>query len=871
MSADTPVMRQYRKIKKNYPDSILMFRLGDFYEMLFDDAKVASKVLGLALTSRDKNSKDPVPLCGVPYHSVESYITKLLESGTKVAICDQVENPKLAKGIVARRVTRVLTPGAVLDTEKLDSKTSNYIAGIWKGKSGWGLAYADISTGEFKTTELEGMRDLRRELAHIEPKEVLLSESLAADRELTGYLASSWDPLLTTVEDWVWELDSAREILKDHFGTVSLEPFGIDKKNDAVRASAAVIHYLEETQMDDMPKFAELTSYDSGDYLSIDEFTKSNLELLKTLRLGAKTGTLLWVLDRTQTAMGGRLLKQWINYPLRDVEKIRKRHEAVGELLASPGALAALRRALSEICDMERLIGRISTSYARPSDLAALRDSSFFIAALKDICSEFDSSLLEVIRDEMDELADIRETLQGALVDSPPNSLRDGGVIREGFSEELDGLRSIKSDGKRWISELETGEREKTGITSLKVGYNRVFGYYVEVTKSNLHLVPESYIRKQTLVNAERYITPELKEFEEKILRAEERIADLEKELFEGLRAGVAAEAGRVRHTAALIGALDVLTCLADVADAYDYVRPEVNSTGVIDLKESRHPVVERIDLGERFVPNDVRLDMDENQLLIITGPNMAGKSTLMRQVALIVIMAQMGGFIPARSGRIGVVDKIFTRVGASDDLTRGQSTFMVEMVETAFILRHATKRSLVIFDEIGRGTSTFDGMSLAWAVAEHIYKLGTKTLFATHYHELAELAVSKKRVQNYNIYVKEAGDGIVFLRKLLPGATSHSYGIEVARLAGVPYGVIKSARGVLAKLEKAQSNLAASITGGQPRLFSDREKPAGEEKANPKHPVIKELEGIDLESMTPIDALNLLAELKKSLDEEDG
>ncbi|MCH8028819.1 MAG: DNA mismatch repair protein MutS [Candidatus Dadabacteria bacterium] len=868
MGKDTPMMSQYRKIKKEYPDSILMFRLGDFYEMFFEDARVASKILGLALTSRNKSSENPVPLCGVPFHSVETYITRLLESGHKVAICDQIEDPKSAKGIVERKVTRVLTPGAVLDTEKLDSKTNNFIAAIWKGKGGYGLAHADVSTAAFRTTAYPTQREVIEELSHLEPREVLLPERLYEDKDLTYSMSSRWDPLLTVVESWVWDLETARDALTDHLGTGTLEPFGLEGYPDAVIASGAIIHYLEDTQMDDMPRFPNIRYYDASEYLSLDEFTKTNLELRYTLRGKKKVNTLLWVLDKTNTAMGGRLLKQWLSYPLIDLDKIKLRQDAVEELLSSPGVLSALRKTLREICDMERLMSRICTSYAKPTDLAALRDTSYFLCTVKGLLESSDCVLLEKIFKEFDELGDLAGELEGALVESPPGTVRDGGVIKEGYSSELDELRLIGSDGKKWISDLEVRERNKTGIGSLKVGFNKVFGYYLEVTKTNLALVPYGYIRKQTLVNAERYITQELKEFEEKILGAEEKIIELERAIFEQLRQRVAAQDHRVRFTAELIGIMDVLCSFAEVSEVYDYVRPDVNNTGVIDLRESRHPVVERMELGERFVPNDIRLDLDENQLLVITGPNMAGKSTVMRQLALIVIMAQLGCFVPARSGKIGLVDKIFTRVGASDDLARGQSTFMVEMVETAYILRHATKRSLVIFDEIGRGTSTFDGMSLAWAVAEHIYKLGARTMFATHYHELAELGVSRKRIKNYNVYVKEEGGKIVFLRTLVPGATSHSYGIQVARLAGVPDEVIKTAKSILEKLEKAGRNIDGSLSGTQIGLFSKLEDGTQEEMSEDEREVVRELKTLDPMSITPLDALNMLSELKKRLNE---
>lgn len=859
-------MRQYKRIKSDYPDSILMFRLGDFYEMFFEDAHIASRILGIALTSRNKNSASSVPLCGVPIHSAESYITRLIEAGYKVAICEQVEDPRKSTGIVERRVTRVLTPGAVLDTERLDSKSGNYVASLFRDRSGFGIAYADVSTGEFRTTVVQTLSDVGSELLRIEPKEILLREGLK--EELKEVLPSLGSPLITVLEPWVWDYESARGVLLSHFGTLTLDAFGVERHPSSVVASGAIVYYLEKTQMDDLPRLSDLAYYDRTQYLVMDDFTVANLELTRSLRGGGREGTLLWVLDKTLTPMGGRLLKQWILFPLVDVEKIRIRQDATAELVENPSLRAAIRKALKGVSDLERLIGRICTSYAKPQDLAALRDSVHFIKAIKNMGKGASSSLLEVVIEQIDDLSDLALLLEGAIVESPPPSLRAGFVIKEGFSSELDELRAIRRDGRKLIAELEARERQRTGIGSLKVGYNAVFGYYIEVTRPNLHLVPQDYTRRQTLSGAERFVTAELKELEAKILGAEERIEELERELFEEIRKRVAGCAQRIRRTAAHIATLDVLCSFAETAEAYGYARPAVDDSSTLVLKESRHPVVERMELGERFVPNDVCLDSHTSQLLIITGPNMAGKSTLMRQVALTVIMAQMGSFIPAQSGRIGIVDKIFTRVGASDDLARGRSTFMVEMVETAYILRQATPRSLVIFDEIGRGTSTFDGMSLAWAIAEYMYKLGARTLFATHYHELSELAVSRKRIKNYNVYVKQDGEKIVFARKLVPGASSHSYGIDVARLAGVPEDVIKGAKAILGRLERSHTKLAGSMTGGQIGLFESLGDCSTEEmvKTEAEDSVIREILSLDLDSITPLDAMLKLSQFKERL-----
>jgi DNA mismatch repair protein MutS len=856
------MIKQYMKIKREYPDTILFFRLGDFYEMFFEDAHIASKILGIALTSRNKSEKNSVPLCGVPYHSVEPYLAKLLEHGHKVAICEQVEDPKLAKGIVKRKVTKILTPGVILDPEKLDSKSNNFLASLYYDGMTYGLAYADISTGQFKTASFSSFDDLTEELSNLEPREVLLPEEFHQSEELISFFLRTCNPLITTLDSWVWELDRAKEILKDMLSSQTLEAFGLEDHPGLIIACGAVVHYLRETQVEDMPPLDAPTYYETADYLLVDESTKRNLELLRTIRGESKKGSLLWVLDETLTAMGGRLLKQWINYPLVDSTQIGERLDAVEELKSKPSLRRKLRTILKGISDIERLVARISTSSAKPRDLAALRDACGSICDTKGLLRDFTASLLLQIALELDDLTDVRGLLEKALVDEPPLSPRDGGIIRDGFSTELDELRLIKRDGKKWIAELEVKERESNRINSLKIGYNRIFGYYIEVTRPNLHLVPDAYIRKQTLINAERFITPQLKEYEEKILGAEDRTLEIEKELFEDIRKKVAKESDRVRRTASLVAALDVLSSLSEVADKYDYIKPQISDSGIIDFKESRHPVVERMDLGERFVPNDIRLDLQESQFLIITGPNMAGKSTLIRQAALIVLMAQMGSFVPAKEAMVGIVDKIFTRVGASDNLTRGQSTFMVEMVETAYIIRQATSRSLVILDEIGRGTSTFDGMSIAWAVAEFLHDLGCRTLFATHYHELAQLAISKGRVKNYNVFVKEDGEKIVFLRKFIPGAASHSYGIQVAKLAGVPERILKVAQRVLSNLEKAQSKLAGSIRGGQLGLFEKLEEKEGLEE----NEILEEIKGLDLQSMSPLQAFSKLMDIREKL-----
>ena len=854
-------MSQYLSVKKEYPDSILLFRLGDFYEMFYDDAKTASEILGIALTSRDRSKKNPVPLCGVPFHSAEPHISKLLGSGKKVAICEQVGDQKKTRGLVERKVVRVLTPGVVLDSENLESKSNNFLACVAEEKDGFALCFCDISTGEFRASFFRLPEDLVSELAHLGPKEILIPDSDSEPPWLKPLLDASPRTLVTRVDSWKWELERCREILTDGFAVLTLEALEIEKEPGCVRACGALFDYLRETQKDFMPEVEFPKYYDTVDYMKIDEWTARNLELRSSTQ-GSPKYSLLGVMDETRSPMGGRLLRRWMSYPLLDTEEIKKRQEAVGKLLENLSAREDLMEALQKVGDLERLIHRIETPSARPRDLASLRDSSFYIERLCDAMRGLSSEALASLRERMDDFPDLRGYLESALVEAPPVFAREGGVIREGFSSELDRLRKIQSDGRKWISELEGRERERTGIANLKIGYNRVFGYYLEVTNSKLSLVPEDYSRRQTLVGSERFISPELKEYEEQILTAAEKITELEASLFEQVRKRAAAEAQRVKATASVVAETDVLCSMGEIASRYGYCAPEFVPHPIIELKDCRHPVVERIGLERRFVPNDVTLDSEANRFMIITGPNMSGKSTLIRQVALISLMAQMGSFVPARAARLGIVDRIFSRVGASDNLTAGRSTFMVEMVETAHILQNATPKSLVILDEIGRGTSTFDGMSIAWAVSEHLYDLGPLTLFATHYHELSNLAGVKPGITNSNVAVKEEGGEILFLRKLLPGATSHSYGIQVARLAGVPPKVLNSARKILFSLEKFKAGLSQSMLGGQLLLF-DAETEGESEVAFRKEELLTEdLMVIDPMNMTPMEALEKLVEL---------
>ncbi|PLX94027.1 MAG: DNA mismatch repair protein MutS [Desulfuromonas sp.] len=872
MSKLTPMMRQYLEVKSGYPDAILFFRLGDFYEMFLDDAVVAARVLDITLTSRNKGADDEVPLCGIPFHSAQPYITKLVENGYKVAICEQTEDPKGAKGIVKREVVRVVTPGLVLDGESLQPKENNFLLAIAESESNtWGVAVLDISTGEFRATQCADIGGVAGEIASIAPRELLLSDGSGTEplrKQLTPHLAGR---LISTVPEWAFAEDRASEALKSCFACATLDVFGCAGLPGAVRAAGAILHYLEETQKGEVAHMRPLVTYRVADFMILDESTRRNLELTATLQ-GGRKGSLLGVMDRTVTAMGGRLLRQWIHQPLVDAERIRHRQQTVAELVERSLLRLDLREALDGVYDLERLNGRIAMASAGAKDLVSLRASLEQLPQLVDLLGDLESPLAAELRRGIDLLEDVCHLVVTAIVDNPPFVLREGGLIRDGYHAELDELRQISREGKGWIARLEKEERERTGINSLKVGFNKVFGYYIEVTRTHLDKVPEDYQRKQTLANAERYITVSLKEYEEKVLGAEEKLVDLEYQLFQKVRLMVAEQGRRIQQTATTLASLDVICSLADLAHERNYVLPEIVEGNELVISEGRHPVIEAMDLGERFVANDVALDTDENQLLIITGPNMAGKSTFMRQVALITLMAHIGSLVPADSARIGIVDRIFTRVGASDNLARGQSTFMVEMTETAHILNHATSRSLIVLDEIGRGTSTFDGVSIAWAVAEYLHDhapVAAKTLFATHYHELTELAETRARVKNFNIAVREWNEQIVFLRRIVAGGASHSYGIQVARLAGLPEAVIARAKEVLLNLESGEW-----AEEGEPRLAkgkAKREKAAHEASqlslfGAPVDPVRDALNECDVTVLTPLEALNFIDRLKKLL-----
>ncbi|MBN1956592.1 MAG: DNA mismatch repair protein MutS [Desulfuromonadales bacterium] len=871
MTTVTPLMRQYLEIKADYQDAVLFFRLGDFYEMFMDDAILASRILGITLTSRNKGDENAVPLCGIPYHSSQGYIAKLIAAGHKVAICEQVEDPKTAKGIVKREVVRVVTPGLVTDTETINPKENNYLMALSQHGDNYGVAYVDITTGEFRLTQVEGISQVESEIGSLNPREILLPAE-GCGEDLRRQLGASLDKAMCNlIPEWVYEQDYAEDQLCTFFGVSGLQSFGCQSLIAGQLAASAILYYLLQTQKGDLRHIRSLQTYHTQNFMVLDDSTRRNLELTQTLQDGKKHGSLLGVLDRTVTAMGGRTLRHWIHYPLTDHEQILQRLDAVAELVEESLQRLDLIEALDGVYDLERLNGKISMASANGKDLVALRSSLEKLPRLNDLLTQFQSSSLQRLRGSIDLLPELVSLLDEALVDDPPFVLREGGLIKDGYDPELDELRMISRQGKGWIAGLEQQERERTGIPSLKVKYNKVFGYFIEVTQRNLDRIPEDYQRKQTLTNAERFITPALKEYESKVLGAEERMVELEYNLFQKLRLKAAAEIPRIQKTADALATLDALLSLADLAHEKNYVRPHIDNSNILKISGGRHPVVECMALKEAFVPNDVSLDGEKNQLLIITGPNMAGKSTFMRQVALITLMAQLGSFVPADAAHIGAVDRIFTRVGASDNLARGESTFMVEMNETANILRHATPQSLIILDEIGRGTSTFDGVSIAWAVAEYLHdheKVAAKTLFATHYHELTDLALTRSRIKNFNVAVKEWNDQIIFLRKIVAGGASRSYGIQVGRLAGLPESVILRAKEILKNLESGEY-----IDSGAPRLGEGKNQahkaPAPQLSLftqDSDDQLRKRLINIDTSLMTPLEALNVLDELKKML-----
>ncbi|MGB2625203.1 MAG: DNA mismatch repair protein MutS [Candidatus Acidiferrum sp.] len=886
--ASTPLMQQYNGVKSRYPHALLLFRLGDFYELFYEDAIIAARELQITLTSRNREKGQPIPMCGVPFHAADGYIARLIRAGFKVAICEQMELPGPGKKLVRREVARVITPGTATDVSVLDARENNFLAAVWQdsGKAKIGLAIVDLSTGEFQATEFSGPsaeEDLRDELQLLRPRETLLPRPQQLFETSKNSLLEGTGGVESRLEEWIFHLDYAERILREQFGVAELTGFGLDGHHHALSAAGAVVHYLRENSargenghsIEALRHLDHIRYYEQHDSLLLDPVSVRNLELLSpifsedTKVIGPTT--LVAALDSTITGMGARLLRAWILRPLIDRDAIEERLGAVGHLLQQTVVRGEIRKELRGIQDLERLTSRITLGLASPRELVALRKSLGQLPILKNFVtppSSGGSDLLRYLHGEIDELVDVRERLEKAIADEPPATANDPGVIRTGYNTELDELRNLSQHSKQTIASMEERERKRTAINSLKIRFNQIFGYYIEISKANLHLAPADYERKQTLVNAERFTSPELKEYERKILAADERIAEIERSLFLELRSGIAAKAGRLRRTSSAIAQLDVLACFAKLAADRNYVRPEFNTSGELLIVGGRHPVIEELlrQKGERFIPNDLCFEPKSQQLLLITGPNMGGKSTYLRQTALIVLMAQAGSFVPARQARLPLTDRIFTRIGASDNLARGRSTFLVEMSEVAAILHHATPSSLVLLDEVGRGTSTFDGLSIAWAVVEHLQKhTKARTLFATHYHELTELGDLLPGVKNVHVSVKETPNEIIFLRKVEPGSADKSYGIEVARLAGLPRSVIERAREVLKKHEQSEHELSETLSPGITEF--------GQKNGNQNvlftaidRSVIDQLRGADLDEMKPIDALNLLAELKKQV-----
>ena len=867
----TPMMEQYFEIKNQYKDYLLFYRLGDFYEMFFDDAKIASKELDLTLTGRDCGEEERAPMCGVPFHSSEGYIGKLIEKGYKVAICEQTEDPALAKGLVKREVIRVVTPGTLLETNLLTDTRNNYLCTVYLGEFECGISFADVSTAQVYATSFGGdemLTHIRNEIGTYSPSEVIFNVSLSKTPELASFMSERTEALVSDNQPFRFEYADALESIEKQFGKDVKDKVKSEKAISC--AVGALLGYVKETQKGDVSYIKDLNIYGDGQYMEMDLNTRRNLELVETMRTKDKKGSLLWVLDKTKTAAGARMLRKWIERPLLSVKKIIRRQSAVREFYDNFMLREETSVLLADVLDLERLVSKIVYGSANAKDLRAVANTLKIIPELKSLLTLCESEELRALVSDMDELADVRDAIDSSIVDDPPFSVRDGGMIREGYNEDVDYLRSVMTDGKSWITRIENEEKEQTGIPKLKVSYNKVFGYYIEVTKSYMDMVPDRYIRKQTLANCERYITQELKDTEATILGAADKICSLEYDLFQTVRSFVAENSERIQKTAALLATVDVYMSLGTVAAHNKYVCPYVDDSDSIVIKDGRHPVVEQFVKDTYFVPNDVDLDCRSKRLMLITGPNMAGKSTYMRQVALITVMAQIGSFVPASDASIGIVDKVFTRVGASDDLASGQSTFMLEMHEVAYILKNATRRSLIVYDEIGRGTSTFDGMSIARAIAEYTNskKIGAKTLFATHYHELTVLEDEFEGIVNYNIAAKKRGDSITFLRKIVRGSTDDSYGIEVAKLAGLPNEVIRRAKEVLATIEKTSANLRTSEMAGTPldnKNENEEEKTISFEECL-REQAIEELKAIDLNTISPYEAMQLLFGIQSKL-----
>ncbi|MCR4962442.1 MAG: DNA mismatch repair protein MutS [Firmicutes bacterium] len=873
MTIVTPMMRQYQAAKQQYADCLLFFRMGDFYEMFGDDAICASRELNIVLTARDSGNGTKTPMCGVPYHAVDNYLARLIEKGYKVAICEQTEDPKQAKGLVKREVIRVVTPGTIMEDNMLEKNKHNYLAACWReqgrNKDGFGLAYTDISTGEFAVSELRGeyLWDiLADELSRIDPAELILPQNLYDEEFFQIRMRGNGVGTVSRTYDDAYIKNNAEELVRMQFQVASLEGLGLQDKPLAVKAAAAVLDFLAQTQKKSLEYIDQIHVFAVGEHMILDQSARRNLELTATMRNNQRYGSLLWVVDDTLTPMGGRLLKDWLENPLLSSELISRRLDGVEELTRQPLLLDDLRNQLKNIYDLERIVGRICYGSASPRDLIALRNSLYLLPGIYAFINRLQSPFFMILFEHLDLLEDICQLLEESIADEPPVSAKDSGVIKEGYHQEVDQLRSITGGAKNWLLDFENQERERTGIRTLKVGFNKVFGYYIEVSKGRLADVPEEYTRKQTLVNGERFITAELKAMEDKMLSAGDKLAALEYQLFCEVRDKLAAAGSRIRRAADVVAHLDAIQSLASVAIANDYCKPQVNDGKALQIRQGRHPVIEKIIGRENYIENDADLD-GKKQMMLITGPNMAGKSTYMRQVALIALMARTGSFVPAKEAVVGYIDRIFTRVGAADDLAAGQSTFMVEMNETSNILRNATENSLIILDEIGRGTSTFDGLSIAWAVAEYLCSgpCRPKTLFATHYHELTALADNFPEIRNYSISVKERNGKIIFLRKIVPGGTDRSYGIQVARLAGLPAPVIKRAKEVLSALE-AEKHVENKLKKGEQLTFADIL--LGEQQAETPE-ILEELARLDLDGLTPLAALTLLSQWKKEYVDE--
>jgi DNA mismatch repair protein MutS len=872
MQNETPLMRQYRKIKEKYPETVLLFRMGDFFETFEDDAVIASKVLGITLTRRSNGAASEVPLAGFPHHAIDNYLPKLVRAGYRVAICEQLEDPKFAKGIVKRDVIEVVTPGANFSEKILDHKSNNFLAAVFIRDNICGFSFCDVSTGEFAASEIHASA-LLSQLEIINPSEILISKR---DKEKT-YKALRYDPdasfnesakrfMVTKVDDWVFNLDYAKELLTGHFGTHSLKGFGIDNLREGIIAAGCILNYLNETQKNNIPHIRKIYNYDYTDYIILDPSTKRNLEITSSMTEGAREGTLISVLDNTRTAMGGRLMKKWISRPLKKIDEIRRRHQAVKELLENKSDRKTVAEELKSVADLERLISKISTGRAVPRDIVQLKVSLIKIIEIKKRISAFTSDLITALENALAGLDKLIIQIEKCINDNFISGIDKYGVINKGFDMQLDEIKDILINGKTWMENFQSKERKRTGINSLKVDFNRVFGYYIEATKTNLDKIPADYVRKQTLVNAERFITEELKQYEEKILNAEEKINSMESRILQELREFILGFTEDIQKNASAIATLDSLLSYAEVSESYDYTLPEMDESDKIEVIDGRHPVIERLlPAGEKYVANDVKIDTCDMQILIITGPNMSGKSSYLRQTGLIVLLAQIGCFVPARSAKIGIVDKIFTRVGASDNISKGESTFLVEMHEAANILNNATAKSLILLDEIGRGTSTYDGISIAWAMTEYLHenpRVKAKTLFATHYHELNALADKYSRIKNLRVEVREYNDKVIFLRKITEGTADHSYGIQVAQMAGLPDAVTKRAKEILRALEDRdyRSKLKDEFQINMFEAAVDQVNAA----IDPRYEeLVSRLKEIDLNSTTPLDAMNILKIIK--------